>query len=1153
MTGPTVAVDRTPDQEQALGLLIEELTGKLQAGEKIDLAAFVQDHPDYEKELQRLLPALAVLADMGRPGAALDDGPGCHADGDEEIIGTLGDFRILRELGRGGMGIVYEAVQISLGRRVALKVLPFANALDPRQLQRFKNEAQAAALLHHQSIVPVYAVGSERGMHYYAMQFIEGHTLAALIQELRQLAVSPLARQTSPSTAAAAVAEELASGRWAPAAAGARAPDHTTPHLPKPSRADDAVAPSLPSLSTERSSRSSGLFRTMANLGLQAAEALEHAHQLGVVHRDIKPANLLVDGRGNLWITDFGLAHCQSQAGLTMTGDLVGTLRYMSPEQALAQRVTVDHRTDIYSLGATLYELLTLKPAFAGKDRQELLRQIAFDEPRSLRRLERAIPIELETIVLKAMAKNPADRYATAQEMGDDLRRFLENKPIRARRPGLGKRLVLWTRRRPALAGLLVASSIAALALVGVIVGSFYNLALSKAKQRTEDALQEAQTARKTAERFRYSQHITLAQVAWDDSNMGRLEELLDTCPPDYRQSWEWNYLKRQCHANALTLTGHSGGVFGLAFSPDGKTLTTGSLDGTVRIWNATDGRALWTFPGRATEVVCVAFSPDGKRVAAANGVDRTVNVWDMATRKLIFSLTGHTSDAYGVAFSPDGKQIATGGWDRTVRLWDAAAGRELFILPGHTAEVFNVAFSPDGKRLASAGNDKTVRVWDLATRQEAFRPLNHEGCVQAVAFSPDAALLVSGGLDRMLRVWDARSGKALRTIQGHGDFVYCARFSPDGRRIISAGADRAIKIWDAATVPTGGANPLLLTLKGHGNLVNVAAFSPDGSRLASASQDRTVRLWNAATSQEALTLPGHSGEVYSVAASIDGTRIASAAADGMIKVWDIATGRLVFSREGHSGGAYGVAFSADGRWIATGGADQLVKVWDALTGQVIGTLPGHHSEVRCVAFNSDGKQIASGDAAGVLKIWDAATGEVLFQRQAHKGEVRSVAYDPDGSRLASAGADWAVRIWDATLSELLQPLEGHHCWCYGVAFSREEVGTADHRRRIASVSGDGGAKIWDAETGKEIYSITAHGGFVRGLAFNRDGTRLVTASADGTLRLWDVATGQEVLTLRGHGIGVSCVAFSPDGDRLVSGDVDGKVRIWDGRPLIEK
>jgi serine/threonine-protein kinase len=417
--------------------LVEELANRLQAGEPVDLEGFLREHPKHAEELRRLLPAVQLMAELGRSAAGEVHLPSAASLPNGSALqpeGPLGDFRIVREIGRGGMGVVYEAVQISLGRRVALKVLPFAATLDPRQLQRFKNEAQAAAGLHHTNIVPIYYVGCERGVHFYAMQLIDGQTLAAAIQQLR--------RQSGLEPAAEVKAADPALSRAQSPVAPAGEEDsgqQTTDYAPPPQEpprgtADPAPTP-LAALSTERSTTSPAFFRAVAGLGIQAAEALDHAHQLGVVHRDVKPGNLLLDGRGHLWVADFGLARLPGDAGLTLSGDLLGTLRYMSPEQALAQRVVIDHRTDVYGLGATLYELLTLQPVFAGKDRQELLRQIAFEEPRPLRRLNRAIPAELETIFLKALEKNPHDRYATARELAADLRRFLEDKPIQARRP----------------------------------------------------------------------------------------------------------------------------------------------------------------------------------------------------------------------------------------------------------------------------------------------------------------------------------------------------------------------------------------------------------------------------------------------------------------------------------------------------------------------------------------------------------------------------------------------------------------------------------------------------------------------------------------------------------------------------------------------
>jgi serine/threonine protein kinase len=492
---PSAAADPVLDD------LLEEFAQQLEAGEAVDPAAFAAAHPERADELRRMLPVIQVLAGLEHSGPEASP-PGVTAA--PAALGALGDFRIVREVGRGGMGVVYEAEQISLGRRVALKVLPFAAALDGRQLQRFKNEAQAAAGLHHGHIVPVYGVGTERGVHYYAMQFIEGQTLAQLIAGLRPQPERPAAgpdATTGPPAPlagrAAAERERTAERPNAPAAGSASAtgealPPYVPPYAPAPLAGTDpareASTVRAAAAGTAASAQTAGFFRTAADLGRQAAEALEHAHLQGVIHRDVKPANLLVDGRGHLWVTDFGLAHCQNQAGLTMTGDLLGTLRYMSPEQALAQRVVIDHRTDIYSLGATLYELLTLEPAFGGSDRQELLRQIAFEEPRPPRRVNRAVPAELETIVLKALEKNPNDRYPTAQELADDLRRFLEDRPIRARRPSLVQRLRKWSWRHRAVVTSAVVSLLALLALV--VVGlAWSNVRISEERDRKDEAL----------------------------------------------------------------------------------------------------------------------------------------------------------------------------------------------------------------------------------------------------------------------------------------------------------------------------------------------------------------------------------------------------------------------------------------------------------------------------------------------------------------------------------------------------------------------------------------------------------------------------------------------------------------------------------------
>jgi serine/threonine protein kinase/Tfp pilus assembly protein PilF len=454
--------------ETLVAEVTDEFLERLRCGDRPDIDDYALRYPQIASVLRHVLPALAVIGSSASSRSAIFS----ESTADIRPEAPLGDYRIVREIGRGGMGIVYQAVQMSLGREVALKVLPFAAAMDPKQLQRFKNEAQAAAHLHHTNIVPVYGVGCERGVHYYAMQYIEGHTVATVIAELRRLAGRPTETPGDPAGPAVELTRELATGRWAPRCRSQKeSPTSVLANRPDgPSSWVLDVSPTDATTSvvssTDDSTRDPAYFRTVANLGVQAARALEHAHSLGVLHRDIKPANLIVDLRGNLWITDFGLARLQDGIDLTVTSDLVGTLRYMSPEQALAQRVGVDHRTDVYSLGMTLYELATLEPAFDGHDRRELLRQIDFEEPVRPRLRNKAVPSDLETIVLKAIEKNPIERYATAQELADELQRFLDDKPIRAKRPTLLERSRKWARRHKPVVTTGVAGMLVALAIL---------------------------------------------------------------------------------------------------------------------------------------------------------------------------------------------------------------------------------------------------------------------------------------------------------------------------------------------------------------------------------------------------------------------------------------------------------------------------------------------------------------------------------------------------------------------------------------------------------------------------------------------------------------------------------------------------------------
>jgi hypothetical protein len=648
------------------------------------------DGPPFEAPT--LPPAEPVSRTATFPGLAPADAatlPPAPPAGSSSATGLVAipDYEVLGELGRGGMGVVYRARQVGLNRLVALKMILAGGHASVGELARFRTEAEAIAQLQHSNIVQVYEVGEQHGLPYFSLEFCGGGSLAARLDG--------------------------------------------TPWEPR---------------------RAAALVETLAR-------AMQAAHARQIVHRDLKPANVLLASGGceppgesapggfhpplaDLVpkITDFGLAkRLDSGTGQTASGAILGTPSYMAPEQPCGDGKHIGPAADVYALGAILYELLTGRPPFRAATPLDTVLQVVSEEPVPPARLNSKTPRDLETICLKCLAKEPAKRYASAEALVEDLRRYQAGEPIAARPAGRLERGWRWCRRNRALAGALAA---VALSLVlGTVASTAFGV-------RANRYAEQARDEKRTAQSYLYAARMNLIQMAWENNSVDRVLDLLETTKPkpgeEDLRGFEWHYWDRMCHSDLLTLNGHTDNVLSVAYSPDGSRLASSDSGGAVKVWDTATNRELLTLKPYKGVGAALAFSPDGRQLVGAAG---DVRVWNAVTGRELLTLTMHTGRGLvrNVAFSPDGRQLATGSWEiaGTVRVWDAATGHDLWSRSGHRGGVVGVAYSPDGVRVASAGMDKTVRMWDAATGRELWNRMgqghtNARGCV----FSPDGTRL---------------------------------------------------------------------------------------------------------------------------------------------------------------------------------------------------------------------------------------------------------------------------------------------------------------------------------------------------------------------------------------------------------------------------
>jgi WD40 repeat protein/serine/threonine protein kinase len=1081
------------------------------------LAQACADDPELRREVEALLDAheraCGILeSPLLSLGATIELVPSS-----EGVGATIGPYKLLEQIGGGGMGVVYMAEQVHpVSRKVALKIIK--PGMDSGQvIARFEAERQALTMMDHPNIAKVLDAGTTAaGRPYFVMELVKGIPITDYCDQARL---------------------------------------HTRERL---------------------------------ELFIQVCHAVQHAHQKGVIHRDLKPSNVLVtlhDDKPVPKVIDFGIAKAAGQqlterTLFTHQAQMLGTPLYMSPEQAQISGLDVDTRSDVYSLGVLLYELLTGTTPF---DKQRL-REAAYDEMRRIIReeeppkpstrlshmsekittvsadrhtdpkhLSQLVHGELDWIVMKALEKDRARRYETANGFGQDVERFLHHEPVQACPPSTWYRCRKFARRNRAA---LVTATVAALAVLTAVAGLATSTVLITREQRvTAKALAAETRATVDLQHTANSHRITLAYRELSADNLGRTLQLLQDCPQDLRD-WEWYYLKRLCRVEPIVL--HD-----------------------------------------SCEVFAVAYAPGGTRIAAACG-DHTVKIWDALTRNVVQTLRGHDAYVFSVAFSPDGKHLASAGADKTVRLWDLATGQELFRRPGHAGDyagtAYSVAFSPDGRQLVTGGEDAVATIWDASDGRELLRlPENHEGQAICIAFSPGGSILATGSLGGVLRIWDAHTGKLLRKVMAHSHRLCAVGFSPDGRRVATASFDRTVKVWNASTCE------LLQTLRGHTGLISGLAYSRDGRRIfSSGGEDKMIKVWDAQTGEEVLNLRGHTLLCHGLAVSPDGARLASAGKDRTIRLWDatpLSGGEgleSVTSEHGHE--VWSVQFSPDGSYLASGSwGERNVRVWDPQGKTLLHTfaLPLNVMNLFHLDISRDGQRIAAAAASlrgeAVINVLDAGTGRPMFDqirdeqavrfcvifdptgqyliregpehtvqvRDANTGKVIGVigrhilqiwgmAFSPDGSRLATASNDGTVRVWSWDPEHLSQEQKPQLELDVRVDGYGDRVAFSADGKHLATGGEGASVKIWDAKSGALQHTLLGHSGDVFAVAFSRDGRWLASAGEDTTVRIWNAKSWKLQHTLRGHTGLMMSVAFSPDSQRLASGSRDHTMKVWD-------
>ena len=1019
---------------------------------------------------------------------------------DQLLPERIGEFRLVRLIGRGGMGVVYEAVHEPQQRRVALKMLSRMSQTDAVARERFRREAEATGKLAHPNIVQVYEVGEFQGQPFLALEYVPGPSLAEQWKQSRQ----------SPQEA--------------------------------------------------------------AELVEQLARAIHYAHQQGIVHRDLKPGNVLLSP-DRAKITDFGLAQHLDSTDLTVTGEIVGTPDYMSPEQARGKcsRQNVGKEADIYALGAMLYAGVAGRPPFQAATALDALELVRSHEPVFPSRINPAVPRDLETICLKCLEKEPSRRYATAEALAEDLHRILVGEPVAARRAGQFERLRRWCRRNPVSAVASVLGLIALVLAAGFSSSYSVTLKLREEQKLTKAALQdlEIQKARAEqnatqlaqqqeltkaalvdAERFRHQAEALSTSLAMergltliDQGDVGRGMLLLGHCLQIAPGSDENLHhliranlaaVHRRLPLELHTVLEHKGEVRAAAFSADGKFLLAGGRNSRPQLWDVDTGKPIGDPLPHGGEIKGVAISHDGALLITAS-TDKSVRIWDALTRLPIGEPLVHPQPVYSMALSPDSKLLATGCNDGTTTIWDVPSGTQRRQWK-QIASIHTIAFSPDGSKIVCGNAMRRAQIWNVQTGDSIGEVMLHQGEVLSAAFRPDGWWVVSGTENGSVQFWDAATGKPTGFPLVHRGPVRTVGYSADGKTLWTGGAYGQVRLWDAAIMTPLG-SPIH-----HQSVVHTVAQTLDQRYLATGSADGIVRIWQRPdVADQSLVIP-HKHLVYCLAVSPNGETLVSGTADPTGQIRSAKTGELIGQPLVHKHSILDAVYSPNGQLIATASIDKTARLWNAADGTPIGEPLQHPGHVYSVMFSPDGETLLTGCKDNGVRFWNVKTGEQLGETIMHPNWVHAAVYSPDGETVLTGCEDGIARLYSVATREPIATIS-HRGPVKAAAFS------PDGSKFLTGTWDDRTARLFDAKTKEPIGAPLAHQEHILAVAFSPDSKSMATGAWDGTARLWDVATGRPIGPPLVHQYAIRDVAFSPDGSRLWTAAFDRTVKGWELTP----